>query len=660
MPAQRERQRRRRATGASCTASDCAEPLRAEAREARRSRGRADLVHAARPGSSPSTPRRGRVRRAARRVAQSEAGPHRGRLVVEPPGLERGERRARRRREQEVGARRVDVALRRARAARPACPGRAADPNPRATLAGVGQRRARRRRAVATRDAQRRAVRDREHHRAVGLGRADGAREYDSTHPAVASRSRRTRPRSRRATRSRPRRRRTPAAGVDRVRAVRIASPPGIAHRRLVQRRGRPDASVRAGASTPGISHSSAGADAPRAAARPPASPCRRRRPSASAPAVSVPSCILTACRAARACALRSISSGTRSAGRAPSFSTRPTNAASGISTVVPRRELEDRGRRLHAFGDHVHLAHDVVERAALAELDADVAVPALRAAARRDEIAHAREPGERQRIAAHRDAEARRARRARGSSARPSCCRRSRDRRRCPRRSRARSSARRPSRTRRRRGSCTPGSSARRTAVAASRADRGVGHRDDRRRRLAGRDLAREVRTGEHADARGVVPASTSHATSVMRDSVPCSMPFDRLTIGTRRSDERARPRRAPPASRATARRARRRRRRVHASSSDAVPRSASGSADAREVRGVLVRGRRSAPRARAGAPTTSSARCPPRSRRRPSPTTPAPMTATSESCRSSGATSAVSGSRHHQSSSPGVGCCG
>ena len=50
----------------------------------------------------------------------------------------------------------------------------------------------------------------------------------------------------------------------------------------------------------------------------------------------------------------------------------------------------------------------DVVERAALAELDADVAVAALRAAARRDEVAHAREPRERQRVAAHRDAEPR------------------------------------------------------------------------------------------------------------------------------------------------------------------------------------------------------------------------------------------------------------
>ena len=35
---------------------------------------------------------------------------------------------------------------------------------------------------------------------------------------------------------------------------------------------------------------------------------------------------------------------------------------------------------------------------------------------------------------------------------------------------------------------------------------DRRVGDRDDRRGRLAGRDLPREVRAGEHADARRVV----------------------------------------------------------------------------------------------------------------------------------------------------------
>src|SRR6185437_15351620 len=68
--------------------------------------------------------------------------------------------------------------------------------------------------------------------------------------------------------------------------------------------------------------------------------------------------------------------------------------------------QRQHRLRRLHALRDHVHLVDDVVERTALTELDADVPVAALRTAARSDEIAHSREPREREWIATHRRAE--------------------------------------------------------------------------------------------------------------------------------------------------------------------------------------------------------------------------------------------------------------
>ena len=78
--------------------------------------------------------------------------------------------------------------------------------------------------------------------------------------------------------------------------------------------------------------------------------------------------------------------------------------------------ERDDGTRRLHALGDHVHLGDDLVERAALAELLADVAVAALAAHAGGDQVAHAGEAGERQRLAAERDAEPRELVEARGS----------------------------------------------------------------------------------------------------------------------------------------------------------------------------------------------------------------------------------------------------
>ena len=90
--------------------------------------------------------------------------------------------------------------------------------------------------------------------------------------------------------------------------------------------------------------------------------------------------------------ALRNISSGTRSAGPRAlvEHTLRRTTRAASRRRGAPRARAPP-SVDLHAFGDHVHLVDDVVERAALAELDADVPVAALRAAARRDEVAHAR-----------------------------------------------------------------------------------------------------------------------------------------------------------------------------------------------------------------------------------------------------------------------------
>ena len=74
----------------------------------------------------------------------------------------------------------------------------------------------------------------------------------------------------------------------------------------------------------------------------------------------------------------------------------------------MTRRELHDRHGGLDALGDHLHLGQDLVERTAPPELLADVPIPALRADARRDEVAHAGEACERGGLTAHGHAEAR------------------------------------------------------------------------------------------------------------------------------------------------------------------------------------------------------------------------------------------------------------
>ena len=143
---------------------------------------------------------------------------------------------------------------------------------------------------------------------------------------------------------------------------------------------------------------------------------------------------------------------------------------------------------------------------AALPELDADVPVAALRAAARRDEVAHAGEARERERIAAERDAET-------GELGQPAG-----DERGLRVVAVAEAVARCPA----------PIASTFFSAPAISQpttsgfvytrnvgveeqllqllGDRRVAGRDHRRGRLARRDLLGEVRTGQHADARRVV----------------------------------------------------------------------------------------------------------------------------------------------------------
>jgi hypothetical protein len=72
-----------------------------------------------------------------------------------------------------------------------------------------------------------------------------------------------------------------------------------------------------------------------------------------------------------------------------------------GISMPAALRERVRGTRRLHALGDHRHLGQHVIERAALAEFHADVAVPAERARAREDQVAHAGQAGQCQRVGA-------------------------------------------------------------------------------------------------------------------------------------------------------------------------------------------------------------------------------------------------------------------
>ena len=133
VPAHRERQRPARAAARRARSRFCpsqsaweagqhvdrvaarAPALRARGQEPRRLARRVDARTAAH-GSSATARRRAPPR------SPAELRPHRGGLVVEAPVLERGERRGRRRREQQVGARRVDALADRIAAARPACP----------------------------------------------------------------------------------------------------------------------------------------------------------------------------------------------------------------------------------------------------------------------------------------------------------------------------------------------------------------------------------------------------------------------------------------------------------------------------------------------------------------------------------------------------------
>src|SRR5687767_4168194 len=70
-------------------------------------------------------------------------------------------------------------------------------------------------------------------------------------------------------------------------------------------------------------------------------------------------------------------------------------------------REFHHDRRTLDAFGDHEHLRYDVIDAAALAQLDTDMTVAALRAGTGRHQIPDARQACKRRRLASHRDAEA-------------------------------------------------------------------------------------------------------------------------------------------------------------------------------------------------------------------------------------------------------------
>src|SRR5688572_10965690 len=70
--------------------------------------------------------------------------------------------------------------------------------------------------------------------------------------------------------------------------------------------------------------------------------------------------------------------------------------------------QLARGARRAHALGHLAHPAEDLVERAAAAQLDADVAVSRERPRAREDEVAEAGQPREGLDPAAHADREAR------------------------------------------------------------------------------------------------------------------------------------------------------------------------------------------------------------------------------------------------------------
>ena len=91
-----------------------------------------------------------------------------------------------------------------------------------------------------------------------------------------------------------------------------------------------------------------------------------------------------------------------------PSCTTPYTSVGDRQLDAVARAELEHHARGRHALGHHVHLVDDLGDLAAAAELLAHPAVAALRRDARGDQVAHAGEPRERLRLAAHRHAEPR------------------------------------------------------------------------------------------------------------------------------------------------------------------------------------------------------------------------------------------------------------
>src|SRR5437870_13564909 len=75
---------------------------------------------------------------------------------------------------------------------------------------------------------------------------------------------------------------------------------------------------------------------------------------------------------------------------------------------AVVIRDVEHGAARLHALRDLLHLRDDLVDLATFTQLLADITVTRLRADARGDQVAHAREPGEGDLLAAHRHTEPR------------------------------------------------------------------------------------------------------------------------------------------------------------------------------------------------------------------------------------------------------------
>ena len=72
-----------------------------------------------------------------------------------------------------------------------------------------------------------------------------------------------------------------------------------------------------------------------------------------------------------------------------------------GISTPRACSEIESRAGRVHALSHAVHLRAYLVQRLSRRQLGAEVVVPAQRAHARRDQVAHSCQSGERRRVGA-------------------------------------------------------------------------------------------------------------------------------------------------------------------------------------------------------------------------------------------------------------------